>query len=294
MKQSRGEKIFNVFNYILLGILGFCTLYPFLNVLTMSLTSDADIAKVGLKIIPTNPDFSGYRKIFQNRYLLTGYKNTIIRTILGTSINVTLSAMLAYPLSKKYLPNRNFWISIIVFTMFFSGGLIPSYLLIQRLKLNNTIWALVLPGAINTFNMIIIRNYFMSLPEELEDSAKIDGANDIIILFTIILPISTPIIATVALWSAVGHWNAWFDALIYITNEELIVLQVVLRKMIVEGSMQYLETTGSGQVSEIGFQPTPEIIKSAAIIVSSIPIIMFYPFVQKYFIQGIMIGSLKG
>lgn len=294
MKQSRGEKIFNVFNYILLGILGFCTLYPFLNVLTMSLTSAADIAKVGLKIIPTNPDFSGYRKIFQNRYLLTGYKNTIIRTILGTSINVTLSAMLAYPLSKKYLPNRNFWISIIVFTMFFSGGLIPSYLLIQRLKLNNTIWALVLPGAINTFNMIIVRNYFMSLPEELEDSAKIDGANDIIILFTIILPISTPIIATVALWSAVGHWNAWFDALIYITKEELIVLQVVLRKMIVEGSMQYLETTGSGQVSEIGFQPTPEIIKSAAIIVSSIPIIIFYPFVQKYFIQGIMIGSLKG
>jgi len=178
--------------------------------------------------------------------------------------------------------------------MFFSGGLIPSYLLIQKLKLNNTIWALVLPSAINTFNMIIVRNYFMSLPEELEDSAKIDGANDIIILFTIILPISTPIIATVALWSAVGHWNAWFDALIYITKEELIVLQVVLRKMIVEGSMQYLETTGSGQVSEIGFQPTPEIIKSAAIIVSSIPIIMFYPFVQKYFIQGIMIGSLKG
>ncbi|NSW90425.1 MAG: carbohydrate ABC transporter permease [Firmicutes bacterium] len=294
MKRSKGEKIFDIFNYILLGILGFCTLYPFLNVLTISLSTPADISRAGLRILPLNPDFYGYRKILQNSYLLTGYKNTIIRTVLGTAVNVVLSAMVAYPLSKKYLPQRNLWTSIIVFTMFFSGGLIPSYLLVQKLKLTNTIWALILPGAINTFNMIIIRNYFMSLPVELEESARIDGANDIRILFSIILPVSAPIIATVTLWYAVGHWNAWFDALIYITNEKLMVLQVILRKMVVEGSMQYMETSGTEFVSEHEFQPTPDVIKAATIMVSSIPIIMVYPFVQKYFIQGIMIGSLKG
>ena len=294
MRRSKGERVFDVFNYILLGFLGFCTLYPFLNVLNISLSTPADVAKIGLRILPLNPNFEGYKKIMENTYLLTGYKNTIIRTILGTAVNVFLSAMVAYPLSKKYLPNRNIWISMIIFTMFFSGGLIPSYLLIQKLKLTNTIWSLILPGAISTFNMIIVRNYFMSLPAELEESARIDGANDIRILFSIILPISAPIIATIALWSAVGHWNAWFDALIYITNEKLMVLQVILRKMIVEGSMQYIESTGGSFVYEDGFKPTPDIIKCAAIMVSSLPIIMVYPFVQKYFIQGIMIGSLKG
>ena len=294
MRRSKGERIFDVFNYIFLGLLGFCTLYPFLNVLNISLSTPANVGNVGLRILPLNPCFEGYKKIMENAYLLTGYKNTIIRTVLGTIINVILSSMVAYPLSKKYLPNRNIWVSMIIFTMFFSGGLIPSYILIQKLGLTNTIWVLILPGAISTFNMIIVRNYFMSLPTELEESAKIDGANDIRILFSIILPVSVPIIATIALWSAVGHWNAWFDALIYITDENLMVLQVILRRMVVEGSMQYMESSGTEFVNEDGFKPTPDIIKSAAIMVSSLPIIMVYPFVQKYFIQGIMIGSLKG
>ena len=194
----------------------------------------------------------------------------------------------AYPLSKKYLPNRNFWTTIVLIPMFFGGGLIPSYLLMRLLHLTNTIWALILPGLVSSYNLILVRNYMMSLPDSLEESAKIDGANEIVILFRIILPLSKPILDTIALWIAVAHWNAWFDCLIYITKKELIVLQVVLYQVINAGSQQVV--TGSLSTDVV----YPEILKACTIMVTTIPIIMVYPFAQKYFIKGIMVGSLKG
>ena len=295
IKRSGKDKIFDVFNYIILGLLAFSTLYPFLAIIATSLSSPAEASKAGIMLIPKQPTFSAYVSIFKNEYLVLGFRNTIIRTVLGTLVNVLLTVMAAYPLSKKDLPLRNFWTSIIVFTMFFSSGLIPNYILVNSLGLTNKIWALILPGAIDTFSLIIVRNYFMSLPDALEESAKLDGADDIRILFQIILPVSASIVATITLWYSVAHWNAWFDALIYITKDNLIVLQVLLRKMVIEGSAQYMGLMGrAGDMMAKDTTPTPDIIKSAVIMVSSAPIIMVYPFVQKYFIQGIMVGSLKG
>ena len=287
--------VFDIFNYFILGLLAFSTLYPFLAIIATSLSSPAEASRAGVMLIPKGPALSAYATIFRNEYLLLAFRNTVIRTLLGTAVNVLLTVMAAYPLSKKNLPLRNVWTSIIVFTMFFSSGLIPNYLLVNSLGLTNKIWALILPGAIDAFTLIIVRNYFMSLPVALEESANLDGADDVTILFRIILPVSSSIVATITLWYSVAHWNAWFDALIYITKDKLIVLQVLLRKMVIEGSAQYMGIMGnSGDKMTKDTTPTPDIIKSAVIMVSSIPIIMVYPFVQKYFIQGIMIGSLKG
>jgi len=271
------------------------TIYPFWNIMVMSVSLPAEANANSLHLYTKNPNLYGYEKIFSNRYLMSGFRNSILRTVLGTLINVICTSMLAYPLSKKYLPLRNFWTLFIVFTMFFGGGLIPSYLLVNSLGLINTIWALILPGAISAWNMIIMRNFFQSLPDDLEESAKIDGANDLIILFRIVLPISLPIVATVTLWYAVGHWNAWFDSLLYSQKEDKMVLQLMLYRMIVMGSLQFMEESGTGTVmNDAGFKPTPFVIQAAAIMVTSLPIICLYPFLQKYFMKGIMVGSLKG
>lgn len=197
----------------------------------------------------------------------------------------------AYPLSKKYFPNRVFWTGVFVFTMFFDGGLLPNYLLVRGLGLLDKVWALILPKLIVTYTMIIVRNYFMSLPDSLEESAKIDGANDFYILFKIIIPLSAPIIATVSLWTIVDNWNAWFDSLIYMRDIKKHVLQVVLRRIVLENSSQVMELVGT--VSDEA--PTnPENIKAAVVMVTTIPIIVVYPFLQKYFVKGILVGSLKG
>ncbi|MNI39980.1 Inner membrane ABC transporter permease protein YcjP [compost metagenome] len=197
----------------------------------------------------------------------------------------------AYALSKKYLPHRNFYTMLIVLTMFFSGGLIPTFLLIKSIGLYDTRWALIIPGLINTFYMIIMRNFFMELPQELEDSAKIDGANDIQILARIVVPVSKPILATIGLWVAVHHWNEWFQALIYIQDQSKIVLQILLRRLIVENDdLQMRELMSQATEDEV----VAETVKSAVLMIATIPILVVYPFIQKYFVKGIMVGSLKG
>ena len=292
--RGKGDKVFDTINYTMLVLLAIITLYPFWYIVVISLSTQAEANKIGLHIFTANPNLDSYRSIFKNSYIYSAYGNTILRTVLGTLVNLVLTTMLAYAMSKKYLPNRNFYTSIVVFTMFFSGGLIPSYLLIRSLKLINTIWALIIPGAISTYNMIIIRNYFQSLPLELEESAKIDGANDVRILISIYLPVSTPVIATVALWCLVGHWNAWFDALIYTNgNQNLMVLQLLLRKLLIEGSNNLINAS-SLRIEDSSLAPSTESIKAATIMVATVPILMVYPFIQKYFVKGIMIGSLKG
>ncbi|MFL1674658.1 carbohydrate ABC transporter permease [Paenibacillus dendritiformis] len=292
-KKSIGEKVFDTANVVFLILFSITAVYPFLNVMSISFSTSSAANAYGLKLWPQEISLDGYRAVFANKLIWTGYYNTIFRTVLGTFLNVIFSVMCAYPLSKKYLPHRNLFTAFIVFTMFFSGGLIPNYLLIKELGLLDSRWSLILPGLIAAFTMIIVRNYFMSLPEEVEESARIDGANDMRILFSIVLPMSMPIIATISLWYAVAHWNAWFDSLLYISDPNKAVLGNVLRKIVIEGSSQFQQfDQGFNQNGQATV--TPDIIKAATIMVATVPIICVYPFVQKYFVKGVIVGSLKG
>ena len=282
--------IFDGLNYVFLILLCISTIYPFLFLLSLSL-SPGDVALTQIHIFPSKITLDNYVKVLNNDFIAYGFINTLLRTLIGTLLTVAATVFTAYPLSKKNFPNRSFWTAFIVFTMFFSGGLIPSYLLVKNLGLMNSVWALIIPGLVHTFQMIIARNFFMSLPESLEESAKIDGANEIRILFSIVIPLSMPIIATLCLWTAVGHWNAWFDSMIYISDTHKQVLQVVLRRIIVEGTQDMMDLNSLGDENLVA---NPETIKATTVMVATLPIIMVYPFVQKYFVKGMMIGSLKG
>ena len=287
-RQSISGLIFDIFNIFVMAALCISMLYPFLHVLSLSL-SPPESSSVIVPLIPREVTFSNYQKVLASSALIQSLFNTLHRTILGSFLSLIAVICTAYPLAKRYFPNRNFWTAFIVFTMFFGGGLIPSYMLVRNLGLLNNRMALILPGLIPSFNMIIMRNFFMALPESLEESAKIDGANDMYILYKIVLPISKPIIATVSLWLAVGHWNAWFDSLLYVPDISKQVLQVLLRNVILASSERAL-----GIPKEDPMTLRPETMKAATIMVASVPIIAVYPFAQKYFVKGIMVGSLKG
>lgn len=287
-RKRNSMKFFDIVIYMVLFIIGAITIIPFMQVLTISLSPQEVVSQYGLHLFPTKIDLSGYEKVFKYEQIWRSYWNTIVRTALGTGISIFLYIIGAYPLSKKYLPNRKFWTILIIFTMYFSGGLIPSYLLINNwLKLSNTIWSLVLPGAMSAYTLIIVRNFFEGIHASLEESAKIDGANDITVLFRIFVPLSKPCIATITLWSIVYHWNAWFDCMLYINDEIKYVLQMTLRKILIDGQVMDL-TISTDQVVNT------DTMKMATLMVSIIPIISIYPFIQKYFTKGIMIGSVKG
>ncbi|MEF2246931.1 MULTISPECIES: carbohydrate ABC transporter permease [unclassified Paenibacillus] len=292
-KKSAGEKAFDIANIIFLSLFAFSAVYPFINIIVVSFSTPAAANQYGLKLWPKETTLAAYELVFANKLIWTGYYNTIFRTVIGTALNVIFSVLCAYPLSKKYLPNRNLYTSLVVFTMFFSGGLIPNYLLIKELGLLDNRFSLILPGLIAAFTMIIVRNFFMAMPEEIEESAKIDGATDIRVLFSIVLPVSMPIIATISLWYAVAHWNAWFDSLLYISSPEKTVLGNVLRKIIIEGSPQF-QQYDTYDPTKANSVVTPDIIRAATIMVATTPILLVYPFIQKYFVKGVMIGSLKG
>jgi len=273
-----------------LGLIALLCLYPFLYTLTISLSTAAEVTRPGLHLFPHEISILSYRMVLTNPDILTGYFNTILRTILGTTITVVGCSIAAYPLARKEMPFRSLITFLIVFTMLFNGGMVPNYLLIQKLGLLNTIFALVIPTALSAFNIIIIKNFFQALPESLVESARIDGAGEWRILFQIYMPLSKPVLATVALWSSVYHWNAWFDALLYITDDSKQVLQTFLQRIVVENSTQLMEL-GIADTSVMQF--APETIKAATIIVTILPIICVYPFIQKYFVKGVMLGGVK-
>lgn len=287
-KRNAGDLAFESANKLFFIIFTMLCLYPFLYILNISISSGIAAEKYGLNLLPKGVTLEYYAQMFKTGMVLRGFYNSVIRTVLGTAISVVLTTCGAYPMSKKYLPNRNFWTAFILIPMFFSGGLIPTYMLIRSINLMDKIWVLVLPGAVGTFNLILVRNFIMSLPVSLEESARIDGANDIIILFKVILPVLKPILATIALWAAVSHWNAWFDALIYMSSEKKMVLQVVLYHILTMGTQRLAVGNVFDNV------PYPQITRACIIMITTVPIIMAYPFAQKYFIKGIMIGSLKG
>lgn len=287
LKRSFGSWTFDTINTVILIFLAIVTVYPFLRVLAVSLSSSFALTGYPLSIIPKNFTIASYIIAFKNPMIYTGFTNSIVITFIGTIFDTLLTVMLAYPLSKKRLPHRNMVTIFFVATMFFSAGLIPTYLNVKSLGLINTYGALIFPRMINTFNMLICRNFFMSISPEIEESASVDGANDITVLYKLIIPISKPIIVTLILWYGVARWNSYFDCLLYVSDSKKFLLSVVLRDIITKGTNERLS---SDRISVNNF----ELAKTSVIIISTVPILLVYPFLQKYFVQGIMVGSLKG
>lgn len=291
LPKKKKVKIFDIFLVVFMLVVMFTTIYPFWYTIVVSL-SGTDKAS-GFQILPNDFTLDTYKMLLGYQPIWTGYKNTIIRCILGTSLSVALTALTAYPLSKKELPFNNAFTNFIMFTMLFSGGMIPSYLLVKNLNLLNSIWALILPGLMGAYNIFIMRNFFRAIPVSLEEAARIDGANWFCIWWKIIIPLTKPVLATVALWVLVGHWNAWFDASIYITDPDKTVVQVVLRRIAIENSSADMNAI-MARMSRGADAITNKALEMAMVVVTIFPMLVVYPFLQKYFVKGIMVGSVKG
>lgn len=295
VKKSRGDKVFDAMLYLIMTIIMIITIYPFWTQIVISLDgggAESAAYSSGIILFPSEISFESYRLAFQYEAMWSGYLNTIYRTVLGVILSITFTTLTAYPLAKAKLPGNKIFTAIILFTMLFGGGMIPNYLLIQNLGLYNTIWALVIPGMVGAFNVLIMRNFFRAIPEELEESAVVDGAGYGIIFTRIILPLSKPVLATVALWVGVGHWNAWFDSMIYISDPNRQVLQVVLRKIILENNTTDLTLIMQKMSNDSEFSGRQ--LQATIIMFSIIPMLIVYPFIQKYFVKGVMIGAVKG
>ncbi|AGB18599.1 carbohydrate ABC transporter permease [Thermoanaerobacterium thermosaccharolyticum] len=290
MKESKQYKIFKVVNTIIMIIVILVTLYPFWYLVSLSLSSEKYVYAGLVSLFPRGFTLKTYQVLLAEKEFWTSYKNTIIYTIVGTLVSLFLSTLLAYPLSKKRLKGRGIILGFVVFTMFFSGGLIPTYLLVNALGMRNTIWGVVLPGAVSTFNVMVMKTFFEGIPTELEEAAEVDGMSTYGILLKIILPLSKPIMYVMALFYAVGVWNNWFGPFIYLDDSSKFPVALYLRN-ILAGAQQTAVSSTSDQSELAQISAT---LKSASVILTSIPIMMVYPFIQKYFVQGVMIGSLKG
>jgi putative aldouronate transport system permease protein len=288
--RSRTTPGFRVLNFIFMGAIVAATLYPMLYVFGVSFSSPNAVMRGEVGLLPVGFTTQSYELVINDRAFWTGYRNTILYTVVGTAIAMTTTILAAYPLSKKWLRGNSILMNLFLFTMFFNGGLIPNFLFIRSLGLMSTIWAIVLPLAINPFYMIIMRAFFQSLPESLEEAAEIDGLNPLRILTTIVLPLSKPILATVGLFYAVFFWNDWFRPLIFLNDSRMQPVTLYLRNMVMGQQL----AAQQGQVSDAGSELVSETLKSASILLVSVPIICLYPFVQRYFVKGILIGSVKG
>lgn len=291
--ESRGDRVFNVMIYIILSLVAVIVLYPLLFVLSASFSDPQAVLRGEMLLWPKGVNLNSYAKIFQNQDILTGYSNTLLYTSIGTLINLVMTVLGAYPLSRKDFVGKNAIMALFVFTMFFGGGLIPTYLLIKDLGMLNTFWVMVLPNAVSIWNIIIMRTFFQqSIPYELQEAATIDGCSNIQILTRIILPLSMPIIAVMILFYAVGHWNAFFNALLYLSDKDKFPLQLILREILIQG--QTNDMVKMSTESAIKQQREVEGIKYAVLVVANIPVLILYPFLQRYFVKGVMIGAIKG
>lgn len=268
-------------------------MYPLLFVLSASFSDPQAVLRGEMLLWPKGVNLNSYAKIFQNQDIISGFTNTLVYTSLGTFINLTMTILAAYPLSRKDFVGRNAIMALLVFTMFFSGGLIPTYLLIKNLGMLNTLWVMIIPNAVSIWNIIIMRTFFQqSIPGELQEAATIDGCSNIKILTRIILPLSMPIIAVTILFYAVGHWNAFFNALLYLSDKDKFPLQLILREILIQG--QTNDMVKMSTESAIKQQREVEGIKYAVLVVANIPVLALYPFLQRYFVKGVMIGAIKG
>ena len=292
IKQSAGRRAFNVFNIIFMLFLIVVTAYPIYYVIVASLSNSNELMRYsGVLLAPLRANIDAYKSVAANPSILRGYKNTIIILALGVSINMIMTSLTAYGLSRKGVMFGNAITMFIVFTMFFGGGLIPSYLLVNSLGINNTYWAVILPGAMSTYNFIIMRTGFAAVPDSLEEAARIDGASHFVILTRIFIPLAKATMAVILLYYTVSHWNSWFPAMIYLQKaRNLQPLQLVLRGILIANDTSQM----SGGGTTVDQEAIGESIKYAVIVVSTLPILVIYPFLQKYFVQGVMIGAVKG
>ncbi|MGI5900078.1 MAG: carbohydrate ABC transporter permease [Christensenellales bacterium] len=294
--KSLSSKVMDIIVHMTMIIVVLITLVPVLHVISISFSSSDAVNRGDVTLWPVEFSVQAYKIIWNAGTVPNSFMNSVKYTALGTVINVIMTIMLAYPLSKKDLTFRPFYTILIMITMFFGGGLIPSFLLVKNLNLYDTVWAITLPGAISTWNMIIMRTFFQSIPYELEESALLDGANDFQVLFKIVIPLSMASIATISLFYAVGHWNSWFGPMIYFKRAKDHPLQVILRAIVIENQMadELLEQGQAAAAEEMSRAVTSNSIKYATLVISMAPMMLIYPFIQKYFVKGVMIGSIKG
>lgn len=289
-KIRAGEAAFIGLNGVFLSLVVVATLYPFLYVLFASVSDPVRMGQhMGFLLHPLGFTLGSYGRVMQNPMILGGYTNTLLYVTSGTALNLLLTSLGAYVLSRKGLMLRNAIMFLIVVTMFFSGGLIPFYLIVRSLGLTDKIWALILPVAVSSYNLIVMRTAFAQVPDSMEESAKIDGASDLRILFQIYIPLSMAVVAVMILFYSVGHWNSWFNAMIFMRSREKYPLQLILREILIASTTENMATDASAMDKE----PIGETIKYSTIIVATLPILAVYPFLQRYFVQGVMIGALK-
>ena len=300
---STSGRIYGAVVHIFVFVVLIATLYPILHIASVSLSEDVPVRGNQVKFFPIGLNFRAYQLLLTSPTIPNSFKNSVFYTVLGTLVNMVMTTTMAYALSKKRLAFRGFFTVIVVITFFFSGGLIPTFLLVKSLGMYNTVWALAIPGAIATWNLIILRTFFQTLSPDIEESAFIDGASDITVFFRIMLPISQAAVATIALFYAVGHWNSWFPAVIYLSKVKKYPLQVLLRQIVIMNQMtEALMARGEMMAAQAEFELRQaeeaivivDRIKYATLFISIIPMLVLYPFLQKYFIKGLMIGSIKG
>ncbi|MEV5028384.1 carbohydrate ABC transporter permease [Paenibacillus sp. LPE1-1-1.1] len=291
IQKSKGDKAADTIIYIILALFALLTLFPLYYVVIVSVTPYIEVMKNGGFVIwPEHFTLQAYKEIFSSPRIPQALKITVFITVVGTTLNLAVTTLLAYPLSKKSVPGRQFILMALVFTMIFSGGIIPLYIVVRSLGLYDSVWALVIPGMVSTFNLLIVKTYFENLPPEVEEAAKVDGCGDLATLFRIVLPLSAPIMATIGLFYGVTHWNEYFKGIFYISDKTLMPMQVVLRSMIQAPNVSTELSVNSLVLDTL----PPETIKMAVVIVATLPIVIVYPFLQKYFVKGALLGSVKG
>lgn len=291
-RHSTADIIFLAINYILLIACCIIVLYPIYYMFIISISDGYAVLRGEVKFFPVGINFSSYKAVLESPDIPRSYLNTVIYTVVGTFINVAMTAMCAYPLSRKKFFGRNVFAFMIIFTMFFDAGMIANFMVVDQLNLTNKIWAIVLPGAINAWYMVIMRTFFQQIPEEIYESAHLDGAGDFVIFGRIVLPLSVPTIMTMVLFYAVGHWNSWFNALIYLDDKAKYPVQLIMRNIVLSGETAALSSSAASMSQDVGIIATN--VKYAVVFVTMLPILLVYPFIQKYFVKGIMVGALKG
>lgn len=292
IRRTRADRAFDLMDYIFLTIAFLLVAYPLYFVVIASVSDPIAVYEGRVILYPIKPTLEGYRRILSYSTLFTGYKNTLLYTLVGTSINVVLTITAGYALSRKELVGRNVMMMGVMITMIVSGGMIPNYLLVRSLRIYNTMWALILPGAVSTWNLIVTRTFFQqTIPDELREAADLDGCSDTAFFLRVVLPLSTSIIAVMILFYAVNHWNSYFNALIYLSSTAKYPLQLVLRNILIVNTLDDMVNDVATQAAQ---QRMGDLIKYGMIIISSLPLLILYPFLQKYFVQGVMIGAIKG
>ena len=291
MRKSFSRKVFEVFNAIFMLLLCAVMLYPFIFTASASLSNAAEVSAGNVTLFPKGFTVDAYKSVLGYQKVWVSYGNTLWYTVVGTIVSLILTICGAYPLSRSDFYGKSVFVFFITLTMIFSGGLIPSFLVNKTLGLYNSRWAIILPGALSTMNMIIMRTFFQNIPDALEEAATIDGCSDFQILVKIILPLSTASIMTIGMFYAVGYWNSWFSAMIYLRDADKYPLQLVLRQIVLQN--QILDLMGQESAEDLS-KVTGESVKYATVMVATVPILCVYPFVQKYFVKGVMVGSIKG